>query len=87
MAKILSVTELRARAGSILRRVPEKREPVDVSYRGEVIARIVPMVPKAEVAEQPNAVWTDIDWLASEIGRHWEPEDKSAAEIVSEERR
>jgi len=87
MARSVGVRELRARASSILHRVREKNESVDVTYHGEVIARIVPVVPRAETAESLNAVWTDMDRLAGEIGKHWEAEGKSAAEVVSEGRR
>jgi antitoxin (DNA-binding transcriptional repressor) of toxin-antitoxin stability system len=79
--------ELRARASSILRRVREKREAVDVTYRGQVIARIVPAPPPAGQERTLSAVWTDMDQLAEEIGRHWKPRSKSAAEAVSEGRR
>jgi antitoxin (DNA-binding transcriptional repressor) of toxin-antitoxin stability system len=79
--------ELRARASSILRRVREKREAVDVTYRGQVIARIVPAPPPAGQKRTLSAVWTDMDQLAEEIGRHWKPRNKSAAEAVSEGRR
>jgi antitoxin (DNA-binding transcriptional repressor) of toxin-antitoxin stability system len=67
--------------------VREKNEAVDVTYRGEVIARIVPVQAPAASAETINAVWTDIDRLAGEIGRHWKAQGKSAAKVVSEGRR
>jgi len=86
MAGSVGVRELRARASSILRRVREKNESVDVTYRGEVIARIVPVVRQPETAGALSAVWTDIDRLGGEIGKHWEAEGKSAAEVVSEGR-
>ena len=87
MAKSVGVRELRARASSILRRVREKHEAVDVTYRGEVIARIVPVRSLAETAASLNAVWTDLDRLSGEIGKHWRVGGKSAAEVVNEGRR
>ena len=87
MAKSVGVRELRANASSILRRVREKHESVDVTYHGDVIARIVPVVPQAKGAESLNAIWTDLDRLAGEIGKHWVGDGKSAAEVVSERRR
>lgn len=87
MARSVGMRELRARASGILRRVREKHEAVDVTYRGQVIARIVPVPPRAEHDQTLSAVWTDIDQLAGEIGRHWRPESLSAAEAVSEGRR
>jgi prevent-host-death family protein len=87
MARSVGMRELRARASSILRRVRERHEAVDITYRGQVIARIVPAPPPAEQAETLSAVWTDMDKLAGEIGRHWKPRGKSAAQVVSEGRR
>lgn len=87
MRKTIGVRELRAKASGILRRVREKREAVDVTYRGQLIARIVPIVPLAEATQTLSAVWTDMDHLAGEIGRHWRPKGKSAARAVSEARR
>jgi prevent-host-death family protein len=87
MRKTIGVRELRARASDVLRRVRERHEAVDVTYRGQVIARIVPVLPPAEAAETLSAVWTEMDQLAGEIGQHWKPRGKSAAEAVSEGRR
>jgi prevent-host-death family protein len=87
VAKSVGVRELRARSSSILRRVREKHESVDVTYHGEVIARIVPVRPRAPAATSQDAVWTDLDRLSGEIGRHWRADGKSAAEVVSEGRR
>lgn len=87
MTRTVGMRELRARASGILRRVREKHEAVDVTYRGQVIARIVPVLAPAEQDEALSAVWTDMDQLAGEIGRHWKPEGKSAVEAVSEGRR
>ena len=86
MARSVGIRELRAKASSILRRVREKNESVDVTYHGEVIARIVPVM-SADRTESLNAAWTDLDRLASEIGKHWDADGKSAAEVVSEGRR
>jgi len=87
MQKTIGIRELRAKASSILRQVREKHETVDVTYRGQVIARIVPVLPPAESAETRARIWADIDELAGEIGRRWKPKGKSAAEVVSEGRR
>lgn len=78
--------ELRAKASRVLKRVREKREAVDITYRGQVIARIVPVVSPAETADMTRAVWADIDRLAQEIGRRW-PAGQTAAAAVAEGRR
>ena len=87
MRKSIGVGEFRAKASRILRRVHETLESVDVTYRGEVIARIVPVVQPQDPAQVGGAVWTDLNRLAGEIGRHSKPQDGKAADEVSEERK
>lgn len=87
MPRSVGMRELRARASSIFRRVREKHETVDVTYRGELIARIVPVIRRAADVDGGSAVWTDLDRLAGEIGVRWDAGGKSAAEVVSEMRR
>ena len=84
--KSIGIRELRAKAGRVVRRVKQKQEAIDITYRGEVIARIVPVEPAVD-AEARLAAWDDIERLAAEIGKHWKDDGKSAAEIVSEDRR
>jgi prevent-host-death family protein len=86
MHRSVGVRELRAKTSRVLRRVRDKREAVDVTYRGQVIARIVPVVSPAETAETASAVWAEIDQVAEEIGRRWTT-GASAAQAVSEGRR
>ena len=86
MARSVGIRELHAKASSILRRVREKNESVDVTYHGDVIARIVPVNPPPGSPEQASAAWTDLDRLAGEIGEHWHG-GQSAAEVVSVGRR
>jgi prevent-host-death family protein len=86
MQKSVGVRELRAKTSRVLKRVREKRETVDVTYRGQVIARIVPVISPAESADLSRAVWAEIDLLAGEIGRRW-PAGQTAAAAVSEGRR
>ena len=40
----VGVRELKQRTSEVLRRVRERGEPVDVTFRGEVVARLVPVV-------------------------------------------
>ena len=84
--KPIGVRELRASASKILRLVREKGETVEITYRGQVIARIVPAVPIRPDAATLDAIWADMDRLATEIGRKW-PANVTAAEAVSEARR
>jgi antitoxin (DNA-binding transcriptional repressor) of toxin-antitoxin stability system len=72
----------------VLRRVREKHEQIQVTYRGEVVALLVP-VPGARRklrAAADDAVWADLDQLAAEISASW-PKGVSAVEAVREGRR
>lgn len=87
MTMTVGIHELRTRLSELLRRVREENEAIDVTFYGEVIARIVPVEPSAEKSPEDDTIWTDIDHLAAEIGQRWEPESISAAEAVSQGRR
>jgi prevent-host-death family protein len=82
----ISVTELGQNISQLLRRVREKPKRVQVTVRGEVVALLVP-VPESEASDvnSDEAVWTDLDQLAIEIGAHW-PKGVSAVEAVREGR-
>lgn len=84
--KSIGVRDLRARTSQILRRVREKGETIEITYRGQVIARIVPAIPVKPDAAALDAIWADLDRLASEIGRKW-PANVTAVAAVSEARR
>lgn len=40
----ISVSELKARCLEIVREVQRKREPLDITRRGEVVARLLPVI-------------------------------------------
>ena len=83
----IGIRELKQRATHILRRVREKGETIQVTYRGQVVALLIPApAPKPAKEKQTGAVWTDLDRLAAEIAARW-PAGVSAAEAVSEGRR
>jgi len=85
--KSIGIRELRAKAGRVVRRVKQKREAIDITYRGEVVARLVPVEPAAEAEARLRDWWEEWDRLAVEVGKRWKDDGKSAAEIVSEDRR
>ena len=82
----IGVRQLKAQASSIRRRVRERGESIDVTYRGRVVARLVPAELPAASPEDLRAAWADLDELAVEIGAHWPP-GVSAVEAVREGRR
>ena len=71
--KTLGVRELKERISEILRMVHEDGETVEVTNRGEVIARLVPVSkPRSQqTSEQSDSsTWTELDRLANEIGNY-----------------
>ncbi|HYU20381.1 MAG TPA: type II toxin-antitoxin system prevent-host-death family antitoxin [Chloroflexota bacterium] len=84
----VGVRELKQHTSRILREVREQGEIVEITYRGRVMARLVPerQVLSATEREKLVAVWADMDQLAAEIGKHW-PTGVSAVEAVREQRR
>ena len=84
----VGVRELKQKTTQVLRRVREKKEQIQVTYRGEVVALLVP-VPLAKrraKSAADEAVWADLDQLAAEIGAYW-PKGVTAVEAIRQDRR
>jgi prevent-host-death family protein len=65
----IGVRELKQSASAVLARVRENGEEVEVTYRGRVIARIVPVrAPARGRSRKPSAAWLTLDDLAGQIG-------------------
>jgi antitoxin (DNA-binding transcriptional repressor) of toxin-antitoxin stability system len=84
--KVIGIRDLGSSASKIVRRVREKGETVDITYRGQVVARLIPVITPKPNPKTLNAIWADLDQVAQEIGRHW-PKGVSAVEAVNEGRR
>jgi prevent-host-death family protein len=86
----VGIRELKAKASEIVREVRESGEPVDITVRGQVVARLEPTpVAKSSrrmTAEELVEYWRELDELAEEISRNW-PEGVSAVDAVREQRR
>jgi antitoxin (DNA-binding transcriptional repressor) of toxin-antitoxin stability system len=82
----VGVGQLHKHTSAVLRRLREEREPIAVTYRGRVVARLVPVEPRADAEVDVTAFLTDLDRLAAEIGAHW-PAGVSAVDAVREQRR
>lgn len=82
----IGVRELKAQASKILRRVREGGETIEVTYRGRVVARLVPVDRSQSAPAELDAVWADLDRLAAEVGAHWSGEG-TAVDAVREGRR
>lgn len=80
----IGVRELRQRTSEVLERVREHGEEIEVTFRGRVVARLVPV--RRPPRRRSGAVWAEIDALAREIGRRW-PRGESAARAPGRDRR
>lgn len=82
----VGIRELKHDTSAILRRVREKKETIDVTHRGRVVARLVPVHADADLARRERAVWRDVDALAKEIGARW-PRGLTAVQALGRTRR
>lgn len=80
----IGVRELKEKTSEIIRRVRDDKESFDITYRGRVVASIVPSGQRPKRAFEE--IWADLDDLAEEIGKEW-PEGVTAVEAVREQRR
>ena len=81
----VGIRELKERTCEILRLVREQKREVAITYRGKVVARIVPARPKRS-RDRDKEIWQDLRRLREEISAAW-PEGVSAVEAVREQRR
>lgn len=82
----VGVRELKQETSKILRRVREEGETIEITYHGEVVARLVPVSPPEPPDEKIAAVLADLDALSAEISAKW-PEGVSALDAVHDVRR
>ncbi len=82
----IGIRELKQRANEILRQVRKEQETFTITYRGKVVAKLVPVVDASIEQERTSAIWTQMDELSREIGILWPP-DVSAPEAVADQRR
>jgi prevent-host-death family protein len=86
MMVTVGVRQLKQETSKILRRVREEGEIIEITYHGEVIARLVPVAPPQPSDEEIAAVLADLEALSAEISAKW-PEGVSAVEAIREVRR
>lgn len=84
----VGVRELKQKTTQVLRRVREEKEQIQVTYRGEVVALLVPVLSakRRAKAAADEAVWADLDQLAAEISAHW-PKNVTAVDAIRQDRR
>lgn len=82
----VGIRELKAHATEIVRQVRVKRATIQITYRGKVIAQLIPVREPKPIKKETSSVWTDLDHLAAEIGARW-PKNVTAVDAVREQRR
>ena len=81
----VGVRELKQQTSELIRLVRETGSEVRVTHRGKVVALLVPVTPRKNMAGEKRA-WATLDTLSAEIGARW-PKGVSAAKAVAEGRR
>lgn len=82
----VGIRDLKANASELVRRVREEGEIIDITYYGEVVARLIPAKQSKPSAEELETLWRSMDELAAEIGAKWTG-SPSAVDAVREGRR
>ena len=82
----VGVRELKQDTSKILRRVREKGETIEITYHGEIIARLVPAAPPQPSDDEIAAVLANLEALSAEISAKW-PEGVSALDAIHDVRR
>jgi prevent-host-death family protein len=86
MTEEIGIRELKANTSEVLRRVREEHASYDVTYRGKVVARLVPAAEDGFDQEESDKLWKEMDELAARVSKKW-PKGLSAAEAVAQDRR
>ena len=84
MSKV-SIKELSDHTSEIARRVREERETIELTFRGEVFAEIVPVAPKEWDVSLEERLERRRK-MAEELAEYW-PAGVSAADAIAEDRR
>ena len=82
----VGIKELKRDASAIVKKVREEKETVEVTFRGNVVAQIVPVESSKERQARFDRIWKQMDSLTEEISEKWTG-DGSAVDAVRESRR
>ena len=80
----VGIRELKQRTSELVRMVREEGSEIKITYRGEVVALLIPV--NRQTSPEEDQAWVEIDHLAAEIGARW-PKGVSAMEAIAEDRR
>lgn len=81
----VGIRELKTNPGKFVRLVRDSNESIDVTIRGEVVARLVPVRARPTAAEL-EAAWRRHEEIGREISAAW-PKGISAEDAVNDVRR
>jgi prevent-host-death family protein len=81
----VGVRELKQRASDILRRVRDRGDAFEITYRGRTVARLVPLAQRRDDLPA-TTTWESWDQLTEAIAAVW-PSGTSAVAAVREQRR
>ncbi len=91
----IGINDLRNDIDSILHRVTDEGETIEIEKDGHVVAQLAPVNPSATTAEhtgeddlmaQHEAVWAELRRIGEELSKSW-PEGVSAVDAIREQRR
>jgi prevent-host-death family protein len=83
---LVGIRELKTNASELVRRVREEGEIIDITYYGEVVARLVPVKEVKTKPEELAELWAAMDRLAQEVSAQWTG-SPNAVDAVREGRR
>lgn len=85
--ELLETHELLERINEVLRLIKEEGETIELTDRGETIARLVPTQKSSKPNKQvQDAYWEEMEQLAAKIGASWQ-NNMDAVEAVRDVRR
>lgn len=82
----VGVRELREDLSKILQRVRDEGEVIEITLRGEAVARMIPLKKQPPSPEESAKRFSDLDQLIAEIGARTK-DNVGAVETVREMRR
>ncbi len=79
----VGIRELSQKTSELIRMVRKEGQELQVTYRGDVVALVIPVTRAA--SQDIESAWDNLDTLAAEIGANW-PNEVSSVDAVTEGR-
>ncbi|MEZ4533218.1 MAG: type II toxin-antitoxin system prevent-host-death family antitoxin [Thermomicrobiales bacterium] len=80
----VGVRELKEHTSEIVRRVRDNGETIDITYRGEVVATLVPKQKRSQ--GESDAFWERLDKLRQNLAAQMGPDPIDVVELLNVER-